>query len=429
MRSMDVRSKKMTQRDVDELLARTSQSNREVEESVRSILEDVRDKGDKALLKWTAAFDKVQLDSLKVTEEEIEEAYRAIDPELLAVLQEAAENIRLFHEEEMERSWVKDFRDGVSLGQLVRPVDRAGLYVPGGKAGYPSTVLMAAIPAKVAGVPSVAMISPPNASGKIDPVILATAKIAGIHEIYKLGGAQGVAALAYGTESIEPVNTIVGPGNIYVATAKQLVFGQVSIDMIAGPSEVCIISDGSTSPTLIASDLLAQAEHDELATPLLISMSPEEVEAVRSECYRLASLEERKDIILQSLDNRAIAFLVENLEEAFRLSNLIAPEHLELLIDQPRNYLDQVIHAGAVFLGQYTPEPVGDYFAGPNHTLPTSGTARFSSGLGVKNFLKTTNVIEYSGTALEKIYRSVEIFAKSEGLHAHANSIGRRFHD
>lgn len=412
---------------LNELLKREEEDNLEVEEIVRDIIVNIRKNGDKAVKGYTEKFDGAVLDSLKVTKEEIDFALEDVGEEFLNILKEAKENIRVYHEEEKEDTWFKSFREGVKLGQKITPIERVGLYVPGGTAGYPSTVLMTAIPAKVAGVESLAMVTPPDKNGKVDSFILASAYIAGIDEIYKIGGAQAVAALAYGTETIEPVYKIVGPGNIFVATAKKQVFGKVDIDMIAGPSEIGILSDENSNPRIIAADLLSQAEHDMMAAPIFITTSEKQAEEVKKEVYRQIELLPRKEINLKSIENYSLGIIARNKDEAIEWMNEFAPEHLEILYDNPEEYLDKIKNAGAIFLGEYTPEPVGDYFAGPNHTLPTSGTAKFSSPLGVYDYFKRSSILYYDKEALEKVGDKVQTFAKSEGLFAHANAIDVRF--
>lgn len=427
MKTHSLSPEMLTRSYVDELLQRTEVEHQSVEDQVAEIIRRVRLEGDAALFAYTQAFDRVALSSLKVTEEEIEIGYRSVDEDFLETLRQAKENIEAYHKEQRSATWIKEFAPGVRLGQKITPLQRVGLYVPGGKAGYPSTVLMDAVPAKVAGVPSVAMITPPKADGTLDPYILAAAKIAGVDEIYKVGGAHGVAALAYGTNTIPKVDKIVGPGNIFVATAKKQVFGTVDIDMIAGPSEICIIADETADPRFIAADLLSQAEHDEMASSMLITWSADLAFTVEKEVYLQMDRLPRKDIMSQSIENRGKIFLVENLEQAAVLSNLIAPEHLEVMIPDPEQALPLITHAGAIFLGSYTPEPIGDYFAGPNHTLPTSGTARFSSPLGVYDFVKRSSVLYYEKESLRKVERRVADFAGREGFSSHANAISIRF--
>jgi histidinol dehydrogenase len=371
----------------------------------------------------------VQLKDLKVCASEIQKAYESVDDDFIKTLIEASKNIEDYHKHQISETWIKSFSPGIRLGQLITPIDRVGLYVPGGKAGYPSTVLMDAVPAKVAGVKSIVLITPPGKDGKVNPYILAAAKIAGVDEIYKVGGAQGIAALAYGTESIKPVNKIVGPGNIFVATAKKQVFGKVDIDMIAGPSEICIIADEKSNPDFIAADLLSQAEHDEMASSMLITWSKSLAEATEKSVYTQMEDLSRKDIMKKSIESNGKIFIVDDLESAIALSNLIAPEHLEVMVDDPERTLDKITNAGAVFLGSYTPEPIGDYFAGPNHTLPTSGTAKFSSPLGVYDFVKRSSILYYSKDSLEQVKEKVADFAEREGFTSHANAIRRRFYD
>lgn len=413
---------------LDTLLKRDEENNTEIRDRVLDIIANVRQNGDAALIDYTEQFDGCRLSNLRVSEDEIEEAFEAVGEEMIAVIREAAENIRAFHREQAETTWMIHPTPDITLGQHITPIERVGLYVPGGKAAYPSTVLMDSIPALVAGVQSLVMVTPPGKDGKVNPNILAAARIAGVHEIYKVGGAQAIAALAYGTESIQPVYKIVGPGNIFVATAKKEVFGKVAIDMIAGPSEVLILTDGSADPVCTAADLLSQAEHDEMAMPILVTTDANFGEKVVQEVYR--QIEEdlsRKEIAKKSVDHFGFVFIADNLDQAFELANAIAPEHMEILLPEPMTYLDYVHNAGAIFLGEYTPEPLGDYFAGPNHTLPTSGTAKFSSPLGTYDFIKKSSIISYSKEALEKVHQKIAAFARSEGLDAHARSVERRF--
>ena len=413
---------------LDTLLKRDEENNAEIRDRVLDIIANVRKNGDRALMDYTEQFDGCRLSDLRVSEDEIEEAFEAVGEEMIAVIREAAENIRAFHREQAETTWMIHPTPDITLGQHITPIERVGLYVPGGKAAYPSTVLMDSIPALVAGVQSLVMVTPPGKDGKVNPNILAAARIAGVHEIYKVGGAQAIAALAYGTESIQPVYKIVGPGNIFVATAKKEVFGKVAIDMIAGPSEVLILTDGSADPICTAADLLSQAEHDEMAMPILVTTDANFGEKVVQEVYR--QIEEdlsRKEIAKKSVDHFGFVFTADNLDQAFELANAIAPEHMEILLPEPMTYLDYVHNAGAIFLGEYTPEPLGDYFAGPNHTLPTSGTAKFSSPLGTYDFIKKSSIISYSKEALEKVHQKIAAFARSEGLDAHARSVERRF--
>ncbi|MPW25358.1 histidinol dehydrogenase [Alkalibaculum sp. M08DMB] len=427
MRKYYLRDSDITESSVAILLNRIDDNNQDVVSTVKQIIEDVKVRGDYALRDYTEKFDNVSLSDFKVTESEIKSAYNQMDSDFIDVLLEAKKNITEFHKHQIQNTWTKEFSPGVVLGQKVTPIPRVGLYVPGGKGGYPSTVLMDAIPALVAGVNSIALITPPAADGSINPYILAAAYIAGISEIYKVGGAQGIAALAYGTDSIKAVNKIVGPGNVYVATAKKLVFGKVDIDMIAGPSEICIIADKSSNASFIASDMLSQAEHDEMATSILISTDESLVERVTKQLQSQMQSLSRKDLISKSLESNALLCIVDTLENAIDLSNLIAPEHLEIMVEKPFDQLDKIINAGAIFLGNYSPEPVGDYFAGPNHTLPTSGTAKFSSPLGVYDFVKKSSIISYQKESLEIIKDKVMHFAEIEGFDAHANAIRRRF--
>lgn len=427
MRIIKVEDRKKIKEQMDDLLKRSESDQSAIEETVKEIINNIKEKGDKALLEYTKKFDGVELGNIRVTEEEVEEARKAVGEEFLAILEEVAANIREYHECEMEDTWLKEFRPGVRLGQKITPIGRVGIYVPGGKAGYPSTVLMDSIPAVVAEVESIAMVTPPSKDGSVDPYILASASVAGVKEIYKVGGAQSVAALAYGTETIAPVHKIVGPGNIYVATAKKQVFGKVAIDMIAGPSEIGILADEKSSKEIIAADLLSQAEHDEMAASILVTTSVELAEDVKEEVYRQISQLPRQEIMTKSIDNYGTIFVTNTKEEAIDIMNEVAPEHLEILFENPENYVDSIKNAGAIFIGQYTPEPVGDYFAGPNHTLPTSGTAKFSSPLGTYDFFKRSSLLCYEKDALEKVAEKVQTFAEKEGLFAHSNAVKKRF--
>ena len=404
-----------------EIFARTEPTVN-VTEIVTGILQDVRTRGDAALLEYTKKFDKAELSSLQVTEEEFREALASFDPELKRVMQRAAANISRFHSRQKRNSFILNDEDGIVMGQKVIPIDRAGLYVPGGTAAYPSTVLMDALPAKIAGVKEVVMVTPPNAEGKINPAILAAARIAGVDKIFKVGGAQAIAALAYGTESIPRVDKIVGPGNAFVAEAKRQVYGQVAIDMIAGPSEILIVSDGKTNPRHAAADLLSQAEHDKLASAVLVTDSMELAKAVQAELEIQIPKLERAEIARASIDNNGKIIVADNLNKAIEIANEIAPEHLELCVEQPFDYLSKVRHAGSVFLGRNCPEALGDYLAGPNHTLPTSGTARFSSPLSVDDFVKKMQYTYYTRDALAAVADDVARFARAEGLTGHARS-------
>ena len=407
--------------ETEKIFART-ENTINVEGIVSDIIANVRKNGDKALFEYTEKFDHAKLDSLLVTQEEIQEAVACVEPRFLEILQQAAANIRNFHQRQVRNSFIINDQNGIVIGQKIIPVDRAGLYVPGGTAAYPSTVLMDSIPAKIAGCREVVMVTPPSADGKINPVILAAASIAGIDKIYKLGGAQAIAALAYGTESVPKVDKIVGPGNAFVAEAKKQVFGMVSIDMIAGPSEILIVADGATNPRHAAADLLSQAEHDKLASAVLVTDSMELAQAVQREIEEQIPQLLRADIARASIDNNGKIIVADNLNKAIDIANEIAPEHLELLVDNPFDYLDRIRHAGSVFMGRNCPEALGDYFAGPNHTLPTSGTARFSSPLSVDDFVKKTQYTYYTADALAKVAEDVAFFATQEGLTAHAKS-------
>ena len=392
-----------------------------VEAIVADIIENVRLRGDRALLEYTERFDKAKLETLQVSQQEINDAVAAVEPGFLDILKKAAANIRRFHERQVRSSFVLT-DDGVVMGQRIIPVDRAGLYVPGGTAAYPSTVLMDSIPAKIAGCPEVVMVTPPGADGKINPVILAAASIAGVDKIFKVGGAQAIAALAYGTESVPKVDKIVGPGNAFVAEAKKQVFGRVSIDMIAGPSEILIVADGKSEPSHVAADLLSQAEHDKLASAVLVTDSRGLALAVQAELEKQIPLLERAEIARASIDNNGKIIVANSLMQAIDIANEIAPEHLELCVDDPFAYLDAVRHAGSIFMGRNCPEALGDYLAGPNHTLPTAGTAKFSSPLSVDDFVKKTQYTYFTRDALAKVAGDVAAFARAEGLTAHARS-------
>ena len=405
----------------DEIFARVGPGVN-VEGIVTEIIEHVKENGDKALLSYCEKFDKAKLSSLQVTEEEINEAVNVVDSAFLEILEKAGGGGGGFHQKQVRNSFIINDQPGVVIGQKIIPIDRAGLYVPGGTAAYPSTVLMDSIPAKIAGCREVVMVTPPNKDGKINPVILTAAKIAGIDWIFKVGGAQAVAALAYGTESIPKVDKIVGPGNAYVAEAKKQVFGKVSIDMIAGPSEILIVADGATDPRHAAADLLSQAEHDTMASAVLVTDSEILAEAVQAELELQIPQLERSNIARASIDNNGKIIVADDLMQAIEIANEIAPEHLELCVDNPFDYLDSIRHAGSIFMGRNCPEALGDYFAGPNHTLPTSGTARFSSPLSVDDFIKKTQYTYYTRDALKQVAENVAFFAKAEGLTAHAKS-------
>ena len=406
----------------NETIFSRAQSTFNVEQIVSDIINNVRTNGDKAVLEYCEKFDKAKLSSLLVTEEEIDEAVSLVEPKFLEILEKAAKNIRKFHEKQVRNSFIINDENGIVIGQKIIPVDRAGLYVPGGTAAYPSTVLMDSIPAKIAGCKEVVMVTPPSADGKVNPVILAAAKIAGIDKIFKVGGAQAIAALAYGTQSIPKVDKIVGPGNAFVAEAKKQVFGQVSIDMIAGPSEILIVADGKSNPGHIAADLLSQAEHDKMASAVLVTDSMELALNVQKELEVQIPQLSRSDIARESIDNNGKIIVADTLDAVIEISNEIAPEHLELCVDNPFDYLDSIRHAGSIFMGRNCPEALGDYYAGPNHTLPTSGTAKFSSPLSIDDFVKKTQYTYYTKEALKRVAKDVAYFAEKEGLTAHAKS-------
>ncbi len=413
----------------DEIFAREN-IDTNVEGVVTAIIADVIDRGDAALYDYARKFDKAELSALEVTAAEIDEAFAAVEEPFLDILREAAANIRAFHERQVRNSFIINEKDGVVTGQKVTPIEKVGLYVPGGTAAYPSTVLMDSIPAKIAGCREIVMVTPPSAQGKVNPVILAAAKIAGVDRIFKVGGAQAVAALAYGTESVPKVDKIVGPGNAYVAEAKKQVFGKVSIDMIAGPSEILVVADATCNPKFVAADLLSQAEHDRMASAVLVTDSRAFAEAVSAELERQIPPLSRSEIARTSIDKNGKIIVAEgNLMLAIDIANEIAPEHLELCVDNPFDYLDKVKHAGSIFMGKHCPEALGDYFAGPNHTLPTSGTARFSSPLSVDDFVKKSQFTYYTADALAAVADKVAYFARQEGLDAHAKSAVVRFED
>lgn len=411
-----------------EIFARTTPTVN-VESIVSEIIETVKKDGDEALLRYGKQFDKAELTSLLVSEEEKQEAMAAVEPEFIEILKKAAANIRAFHEHQVRSGFTLNTGDGIVMGQKVIPVDRAGLYVPGGTAAYPSTVLMDSIPAKIAGVPELVMVTPPGADGKINPVILAAAQIAGVDKIFKVGGAQAIAALAYGTESIPKVDKIVGPGNAFVAEAKKQVFGRVSIDMIAGPSEILVVADKTANPRHVAADLLSQAEHDKMASAVLVTDSRELADAVSAQLEVQIPQLDRAEIARASIDTNGKIIVAPTLSAAIEIANEIAPEHLELCVDNPFDYLSAIRHAGSIFLGKNCPEALGDYFAGPNHTLPTSGTARFSSPLSVDDFVKKTQYTYYTKDALKQVAEDVAYFAKKEGLTGHAKSAVIRFEE
>ena len=400
-----------------------------VSDTVSEILENVRENGDRAVLSYIEKFDHVKLDSLTVSAEEMDEALSVVEPEFIEVLKRSAANIRNFHEKQLRTNFMINDRDGVMMGQKILPLERVGMYVPGGTAPLSSTVLMDTIPAKVAGVKEVIMVTSPGKDGRVNPYVLAAAHVAGVGRIFKCGGAQAIGALAYGTESIPKVDKIVGPGSAYVAEAKKQVYGQVAIDMIAGPSEILAIADGKTEPRYIAADMLSQAEHDYNATAVLVTDSLELAERVREEIDRQVKLLDRSEIASYSIDHTGKIILVEDLLQGIEIANEIAPEHLELCVDNPFDYLDKVKHAGSVFLGRNCPEALGDYYAGPNHTLPTSGTARFFSPLSVDDFVKKMQYTYYSADALDKVADDIALFARKEGLTGHARSVLIRSED
>ena len=425
----------LTQQTVDhvleDLIKRSPNNYSDYQESVDKIVADVRENKNQALFAYEEKFDHVLLDetSIEVTEDEIQDAYKEVSPDLLAVIRKALVNIRAYHDKQVEQSWFTSKEDGIILGQKVTPLETVGVYVPGGKAVYPSSVLMNIAPAKSAGVENIIMCTPPGKDGKVTASTLVAAKEAGVTRVFKAGGAQAIAAMAFGTESIPKADKIVGPGNIYVALAKKAVFGFVGIDSIAGPSEILVLADESANPRFVAADLLSQAEHDELASAILITTSRPLAEKVSREVDAFVKGLSRKEIIEKSLDRFGYILLAESMEQAIETTNAIAPEHLEILTENPFQTMTKVKNAGAIFLGEYSSEPLGDYFAGPNHVLPTNGTAKFFSALGVDAFVKKSSIISYSKDALEKVHTDIELFAQCEQLTAHANSIKVRFED
>ena len=424
-------TKESTRDILGNLLKRSPNNYGKFESAVAEILAKVKSEGDEALFAYTKQFDKVEInkDTIRVTEEEIKEAYDTIDPALLDVIRKALVNIRTYHEKQIQNSWFTSTTNGTMLGQKVTPLNRVGVYVPGGKAVYPSSVLMNIVPAKVAGVPHIVMTTPPGKDGKVCASTLVAAREAGADEIYKVGGAQAVGALAYGTESIPKVDKIVGPGNIFVALAKKAVYGYVSIDSIAGPSEILVLADETANPRYVAADLLSQAEHDELACAILITTSREFADKVDQEVKGFVEVLSRKEIIQKSLDNFGYILIAEDMDEAIEAANEIAPEHMEIVTANPFEDLMKVKNAGAIFIGEYSSEPLGDYFAGPNHVLPTNGTAKFFSALSVDDFIKKSSIVYYSKAALRDIHKDIVQFATSEQLTAHANSIAVRFEE
>lgn len=416
---------------LEDLLKRSPSSYGKYEAGVQEILKNVREKKDEAVFAYTRQFDKAEIsaDTILVTEAEIEEAYREVDESLLAVIRKARKNIETFHAKQKQNSWFDSQNNGTILGQKVTPLQRVGVYVPGGKAVYPSSVLMNVMPAKVAGVDEIIMVTPPGRDGRISANTLVAAKEAGVDRIYKVGGAQAIGALAYGTESIPKVDKIVGPGNIYVALAKKAVYGHVSIDSIAGPSEILVIADETANPRYVAADLLSQAEHDELASAILVTTSQSLAEAVSEEVDGFLKVLSRSEIIAKSLDNYGYILVADTMEEAIDAANEIASEHLEIQTKDPFEVMTKIRNAGAIFIGEYASEPLGDYFAGPNHILPTNGTAKFFSPLSVDDFVKKSSIISYSREALREVHRDIEAFAKAEQLTAHANSVHVRFEE
>ena len=420
-----------TQKDILESLLKRSPNNYgEFEGRVNDIIENVRKNKDEAIFSYTKQFDGADIDAsnILVTEEEIEEAYKQVDEKLLAVIRKALVNIKKYHEKQLQNSWFTS-EDGIILGQKVTALEKAGVYVPGGKAVYPSSVLMNVLPAKVAGVDRIIMCTPPGKDGKVYPSTLVAAKEAGVDEIYKVGGAQAIAAMAFGTESVPKVDKIVGPGNIYVALAKKAVFGYVSIDSIAGPSEILVLADETANPRYVAADLLSQAEHDEMASAILITTSEDLAQKVSKEVDKFVAELSRTEIIQKSLDNYGYILVADTLDDAIKATNEIASEHMEIVTKDPFSVMTRIRNAGAIFIGEYSSEPLGDYFAGPNHVLPTNGTAKFFSALSVDDFIKKSSIISYSREALEKVHTDIEQFAECEQLTAHANSIKVRFED
>lgn len=416
---------------LENLLKRSPNSYGEYEGQVAEIIENVRKNKDSAIFEYSKKFDHADInaDNILVSEEEIKEAYEKVDAKLLEVMRKSLVNIRAYHEKQKQNSWFQSEENGAILGQKVTPIEKVGVYVPGGKAVYPSSVLMNVVPAKVAGVDEIIMTTPPGKDGKVNPSTLVAAKEAGVDKIYKVGGAQAVAALAFGTESVPKVDKIVGPGNIYVALAKKAVFGHVSIDSIAGPSEILVLADDTATPRYVAADLLSQAEHDEMASAILVTTSKKLAEEVSKEVDKFTEELSRKEIIQKSLDNFGYILVAETMDEAIATANEIAPEHLEIITENPFETMTKIKNAGAIFLGEYSSEPLGDYFAGPNHVLPTNGTAKFFSALGVDAFVKKSSIISYSREALEPVYKDIVQFAECEQLTAHANSIRVRFED
>ena len=424
-------TKESTKDILENLLKRSPNNYGKFEAAVADILANVKEKGDEALFSYTKEFDKVEItaENIRVTEEEIKEAYEAVDASLLEVIKKALVNIRSYHEKQRQNSWFTSTENGTMLGQKVTPLNRVGVYVPGGKAVYPSSVLMNIVPAKVAGVPHIVMTTPPGKNGKVNPSTLVAAKEAGADEIYKVGGAQAIGALAYGTASIPKVDKIVGPGNIFVALAKKAVYGHVSIDSIAGPSEILVLADETANPHYVAADLLSQAEHDEMASAILITTSADLAQNVEKEIEGYLKVLSRKEIIEKSLENFGYILIAEDMDEAIEAANEIASEHMEIVTKNAFEVMMKIRNAGAIFIGEYSSEPLGDYFAGPNHVLPTNGTAKFFSALSVDDFIKKSSIVYYSRSALKEIHKDIIQFATSEQLTAHANSIAVRFEE
>lgn len=416
---------------LSELLKRDPNQYDTYAKTVQEIVDRVKSEGDSAVFSYTREFDKANIDdtNIRVTEEEIKEAVNAVDPKLLEVMKKSMNNIRRFHEKQRQNSWFDSKPDGTILGQKITALESAGVYVPGGKAAYPSSVLMNIIPAEVAGVERIVMVTPPGKDGKVNPVTLTAAHLAGATEVYKVGGAQAIAALAFGTNSIPRVNKIVGPGNIFVALAKKAVYGHADIDSIAGPSEILVLADESANPRFVAADLLSQAEHDELASAILVTTSMELAKKVAAEAKKQAAMLSRSEIIMKSLDNYGCILVADTMSEAILAVNEIAPEHLEIVTKNPFEDMTRIQNAGAIFIGEYSSEPLGDYFAGPNHVLPTNGTAKFFSALSVDDFIKKSSIIYYSKEALAAVHEEIEFFAKAEQLTAHANSVKVRFEE
>lgn len=428
MRIVDL-TKDAQQNILENLLKRSPNNYQEFESTVNDVIANVRERKDQAIFEYTEKFDKVALsaDTIQVTQKEIDEAYAQVDEKLLEIVRKALVNIRSYHEKQKKNSWFDSQENGIILGQKVTALQRVGVYVPGGKAVYPSSVLMNVVPAKVAGVDEIIMTTPPGKDGKVNPVTLVAAKEAGVDKVYKVGGAQAIAALAFGTESIPKVDKIVGPGNIFVALAKKAVFGYVSIDSIAGPSEILVLADETANPRYVAADLLSQAEHDEMASAILITTSRTLAEQVSAEVDGFVAVLSRAEIIQKSLDNYGYILVAENMDDAIATANEIASEHLEIVTKNPFEAMTKIRNAGAIFIGEYSSEPLGDYFAGPNHILPTNGTAKFFSPLSVDDFIKKSSIISYSREALQEVHTDIEAFAESEQLTAHANSIRVRF--